>query len=379
MNTVVRTNHVLLVAGPATGGVAGHVTGLAAGLVALGRPVAVYTSPLTAARFDADSGADVVAAWPGGRHDLLASWTTLRRMIAAAGVVHAHGHQAGLLTVLAAATVRHRPPVVVTWHNAVLGAGPKRRLLALAETVQARRADLLTGASSDLVDRARKLGARAPELTVVSAPAGDRPAVEPDRSSGPLGPLGPLGSAESPGAGPLVLTVSRIAPQKRLDLLVDAAALLAAERPGVRWVVAGDGDPQLLERLEARRDQLRAPVTFLGRREDVPALLVGADVFALSSAWEARPLAVQEAMAAGVPVAATAVGGVADLLGDCAELVPAGSASALAAAVGRILDDPAHAADLAARARARAARLPTEADVTRGWDVRYRQLLRSPG
>ncbi|MBT0772547.1 glycosyltransferase family 4 protein [Kineosporia sp. J2-2] len=368
-------DRVLLVAGPATGGVAGHVAGLASGLGELGWDVSVFTSPLTATRLgdpkgpagSAGSMVDVVPEWPTGRHHLRSSLLRLRRMIAGATVVHAHGHQAGLLTVLAAATLRRRPPLVVTWHNAVLGTGPKRRALALAEQLQARRADLLTGASSDLVARARELGARDPQLTVVSA---ETPVAGSSSSTVDL-------DAElGPRRGPLVLTVSRIAPQKRLDVLVDAAALLSADVLGVRWAVAGDGDLDLLGELERRRNRANAPVTFLGRREDVPALLARADVFALASEWEARPLAVQEAMAAGVPVVATAVGGVPDLLADTGALVEPGSAPALAAAVRELLDDAGRARELADRARARVAGLPSEDEVTQGWSDRYRQLIR---
>jgi glycosyltransferase involved in cell wall biosynthesis len=353
---------VLLVTGPATGGIAGHVAGLASGLARLGWDVSVFTSPITTTRLSSEN-VEVVSDWPRGRHNLVAGLRTLRRMIGAATVVHAHGHQAGLLTVLAAATLKNRPPVIVTWHNAVLGAGPKRRALAVAEKLQAQRADLLTGASSDLVARARALGAQDPELTIVSAeqlPESPTSVVE--------GDLGPR-------RGPLVLTVSRIAPQKRLDVLVDAAALVAADVIGVQWVVAGDGDLELLDELERRSNRMNAPVTFLGRREDVPSLLRQADVFALSSAWEARPLAVQEAMAAGVPVVATAVGGVPDLIGDAGELVEPGSAAALATAVRRLLTDSAYSGELAERALTRLAVLPTEDEVTRGWSDRYRRLI----
>ncbi|GAB3266902.1 glycosyltransferase family 4 protein [Kineosporia babensis] len=356
-------DRVLLVTGPATGGVAGHVAGLSSGLAELGWDVSVFTSPITATRVT-DARVEVVSNWPAGRHNLLASMKTLRRMIGEAGVVHAHGHQAGLLVVLAAATLKQRPPVIVTWHNAVLGSGPKRRALGVAEQIQAKRADLLTGASSDLVARAQELGAKQAELTIVSA---EPPQASVDASQ--------IGSELPPRRGPLVLTVSRIAPQKRLDVLVDAAALVAADVLGVQWVVAGDGDLELLDRLEVRRNRANAPVTFLGRREDVASLLAQADVFALASEWEARPLAVQEAMTAGVPVVATRVGGVADLLGDAGVLVGPGSAPALAAAVRDLLTDPARAGEMAERARARVATFPSEGDVTQGWHDRYRRLV----
>ncbi|GAB6897995.1 glycosyltransferase family 4 protein [Kineosporia succinea] len=366
-------DRVLLVAGPATGGVAGHVAGLASGLAGLGWDVTVFTSPVTATRLPAaGTTLEVVPAWPTGRHNLKPALRTLRSLVKGASVVHAHGHQAGLLTVLAAATLRDgAPPVVVTWHNAVLGGGARRQAQALAELAQARRADLVTGASSDLVARARELGAKNPVLTIVSAEATVPP--EPTDAS-----TIELDALLEPRRGPLVLTVSRIAPQKRLDVLVDAAALVAAEVLGVRWVVAGDGDPELLEELERRRNRMNAPVTFLGRREDVPALLARADVFALSSDWEARPLAVQEAMAAGVPVVATGVGGVPDLLADAGELVEAGDAAALAAGVVRLLKDPARAADLVERARGRITSLPGEDEVTQGWSERYRRLISAP-
>jgi glycosyltransferase involved in cell wall biosynthesis len=360
------SERVLLVTGPATGGIAGHVAGLAAGLSRLDWEVSVFTSPITATRFSAED-VEVVSDWPTGRHNLTGGLSTLRRMIGEATVVHAHGHQAGLLTVLAAGTLKDRPPVIVTWHNAVLGTGPKRRALAAAEKLQAERADLVTGASSDLVARARALGARDAELTIVSA---EEP-VDPQASIDEKQPPTDLG----PRRGPLVLTVSRIAPQKRLDVLVDAAALLAADVMGVQWAVAGDGDLELLDELELRRNRMNAPVTFLGRREDVPSLLRQADVFALSSAWEARPLAIQEAMAAGVPVVATAVGGVPDLIGDAGELVQPGSAADLAAAVRRLLTDAPHAGELAERARTRLAVLPTEEQVTLGWSERYQRLI----
>ncbi|GAA3621066.1 glycosyltransferase family 4 protein [Kineosporia mesophila] len=367
-------DRVLLVTGPATGGVAGHVAGLASGLAGLGWDVAVFTSPVTATRLPA-TGVRVFPEWPTGRHNVRTALETLRGLIAGATVVHAHGHQAGLLTVLAAAKLgRRRPPVIVTWHNAVLGSGPKRRVQALAEQVQARQADLVTGASSDLVERARELGARNPELTIVSAQA-PGPLTEGSSAASPVG----LDDGLEPRRGPLVLTVSRIAPQKRLDVLVDAAALLSADVLGVRWVVAGDGDLELLDELERHRNRANAPVVFLGRREDVPALLEEADVFALSSDWEARPLAVQEAMVAGVPVVATAVGGVSDLLDGAGALVQPGSAPALAAAVKELLNDPLRAADLAQRARVRVASLPGEDEITQGWSDRYRQLVRASG
>jgi glycosyltransferase involved in cell wall biosynthesis len=174
-----------------------------------------------------------------------------------------------------------------------------------------------------------------------------------------------------------VLTVARIAPQKRLDVLIEAAALLAADAPDARWLVAGDGDAALQADLEGHRDALGAPVTFLGRRDDVPALMAAASVFALASDWEARALVVQEAMAAGLPVVVTAVGGLPDLRGagpPAGLLVPPGDARALATAVGRVLADPLLAAGLAEAGRERFRALPTSENVLEAWLLRYSRL-----
>jgi glycosyltransferase involved in cell wall biosynthesis len=92
-------------------------------------------------------------------------------------------------------------------------------------------------------------------------------------------------------------------------------------------------------------------------RDDVADLLPGFDVFCLSSRFEGLPLAMLEAMATGVPVVATAVGGIPEVVTDGVDglLVPAGDPSALATAIGKILDDDALAADLATAGRTRAA------------------------
>ena len=228
---------------------------------------------------------------------------------------------------------------------------------------QARRADLVTGASRDLVARAAALGARA-ELAEVAAPAaGPWPG---DRAEARRAVAAELGLP----SGPLVLTVSRIAPQKNLDVLVDAAAGSAAT-----WLVVGDGRPDLLAALRTRAGAVGAPVRFAGARRDVPRLMAAADVFALPSRWEARALVVQEALAAGLPVVASDTGGLPDLVGGgTGVLVPVGDAAALRAAVDGVLADPARGADLAARGRRRFAELATPDDVARAWAERYAGL-----
>jgi len=169
------------------------------------------------------------------------------------------------------------------------------------------------------------------------------------------------------GTRPILLTVARLATQKGLDTLLDAAA---GPYPGEPlFVIAGGGplEPELRARI--RREGL--PVRLLGPRDDVPDLLRAADAVVVPSRWEGQPLAVQEALQAGLPVVATAVGGIPDLVGDAALLVPAGDAAALRDAIRRLLAEPGLAARLAAAAAKRGAQRPGEreavAAVLRGY------------
>jgi len=155
------------------------------------------------------------------------------------------------------------------------------------------------------------------------------------------------------GGGPLLVAVGRLWPQKDYPTLLEALALVRRRRPGTVLLVAGTGP--LLAALRARAGELGlgAAVRFLGRRDDVGALLAAADVFVHAARFEGQPNAVMEAMAAGAPVVATAVDGAAELVepGRDGLLVPAGDPAALAGAVAGLLDDPSRARALGRAAR----------------------------
>jgi glycosyltransferase involved in cell wall biosynthesis len=186
----------------------------------------------------------------------------------------------------------------------------------------------------------------------------------------------PPGLREQLGAGeirPLVLTPARLDAQKGHRTLFEAIAQV----PDAVFVLAGEGPER--EPLEALAAQLgiAGRVRFLGRREDVPQLLAACDVFALPSLYEGSSLAVLEAMAAGAPVASSAIGGTDELIEDGRSglLVPPGDAVALAGALRRLLDDPQLRERLAARARERVERdLTRERMAARVTGV-YRELL----
>jgi glycosyltransferase involved in cell wall biosynthesis len=149
--------------------------------------------------------------------------------------------------------------------------------------------------------------------------------------------------------------VAVLRPQKALHVLIEAAAELVGEHPALRVLVAGEGSER--ERLEAeiRERGLEGNVTLLGLRRDVPDLLAALDVAVVSSDFEGTPLAVLEYMDAGLPVVATRVGGLPDVIehGRHGLLVEPGDASALAGALATLLRNPERARELGALGRER--------------------------
>ena len=139
-----------------------------------------------------------------------------------------------------------------------------------------------------------------------------------------------------------VVIVANLRPEKGHDVLLDAGAILRQRFPKVRVDIVGDGPERdrLIER--SARLGLNGIVSFLGHRDDVPALLAGAGVFVLPSRSEAFPNALLEAMAAGLPIVATRVGGIPELIDDeqTGLLVPPDRPGALADRIGRLLAQP---------------------------------------
>jgi glycosyltransferase involved in cell wall biosynthesis len=165
-----------------------------------------------------------------------------------------------------------------------------------------------------------------------------------------------------PGDVPLVGVLSRLNQLKGVEYFLEAVARLAPRFPDARFVVVGDntepGDEgryrRSLER-EAERRGLKGRLTFTGFRRDVRAVLAALSVSVLPSLAEGLSNSILEAMAAGVPVVATAVGGNTELIEDGVTglLVPPRDAGALAAAVARVLEDREQARAMAQRARRR--------------------------
>ncbi|MEI7031370.1 glycosyltransferase family 4 protein [Streptomyces pratensis] len=355
--------HTVQVLGGGSAGSSAHVGSLTAGLVARGVQVTVCAPPAVDRAHDfTATGARFL---PVPRRSDPASVAALRGACTGADVVHAHGLHAASRTALALSG--RTVPLVMTWHTRRYAEGARRQILHLLERRAARAAAVVLAPSPDLVDRARARGARDARLAPVAAPL-----------PFPVGTAhqgkarAELGAVERP----LLMAVGSLLPHRGFDVLLDAARVWRRLDPAPLLVVSGEGPERAA--LQRRIEDEDVPVRLVGHRDDVAELLAAADVALLPSRWEGRPPLAQAALRAGVPLVATAVGGVPELVGEAAELVPYGDAGALARAVVQLLADPAARARLAQAGRAQAAGWPTEDDTVAHVLSVYDELTQPP-
>jgi glycosyltransferase involved in cell wall biosynthesis len=268
-------------------------------------------------------------------------------------IVHAHGSKAGLIARLAV-RIAGNPPVVVTVHSHVLygGISPLMRWVYLhLERWLTRRTARVIAVS----------GALAAELTGVFELPADK--VVMIHNGLDLAPYLGAGSRDAVRARlglPLDAFVygiaARFAPQKGLDAFVAAAAPVLEADPGSWLVMAGDGPLLESVRAQARKTRVANRVVFPGFETDVPGLLSALDVYVNSSVSEALGIGTIEAMAAGLPVVATAVGGTPEVVEDgvTGTLVPGGRAKPLTDALLAMGKDSAARKRMGAAGRERA-------------------------
>lgn len=272
----------------------------------------------------------------------------LRRLVREGGFDLVHAHIYASAAAAALATARTGVPLVVTEHTEA----PWRRrgARAFSRWLYGRPARIV--AVSTAISRllATGYGVHGDRLSVVV------PAVLPQPPA-----AAPSGCAQDR----LVGLVARLERSKGGDLFLRAAAQVGALVPAARFVVVGDG-PQRgeLERLAAQLG-MADRVEFLGYRSDARRLIGSLDVLVVPSRTDGTPLVVLEAMAAGVPVVAAAVGGIPDQIRHDVDglLVPPGDPAAVAGALAELLTDAERALRLAAAGRRRAAEFTHDAMV----------------
>lgn len=298
-----------------------------------------------AAREAGRRGIPVVEVPMRGDLDLAAVWR-LTHAFGGAGVdlVHLHTGRAAWLGGLAARRAG-RPAIVTRRMDRPLRPGWRTRLIY--ERCSRRTAAIAPGIVAQLV------AGGVPRERIVLIPS----AVDPARVR-PHVAAAAVRAALGVGSGELVLlSLAGLVRRKGLDVLLDALAGLAARGLRPRLWVAGDGPERAALAAQGERLGLAAQVDWLGRRDDVGDLLAAADVFVLPSRAEGLGVAALEAMAAGCPVVASRVGGLAEAVidGRTGLLVPPGDAVALGAALEQLLRDPALRARLAAAGPGRVA------------------------
>jgi glycosyltransferase involved in cell wall biosynthesis len=170
-----------------------------------------------------------------------------------------------------------------------------------------------------------------------------------------------------PADAPLLGSLARLDPQKGLAHLLDAMPAVLARVPTVHLLLVGDGVLRASLEQQSRELGLTGCVHFAGQQRDVPRYLTTFDIFVLPSLFEGLPLSILEAMAAGLPVVATAVDGTPEATEDgvTGYLVPPADPAALAAALAKLLEKPDTAARMSAEARIRARSFSLDALIDR--------------
>ncbi|MGH7550881.1 MAG: glycosyltransferase family 4 protein [Gemmatimonadota bacterium] len=315
------------------------------------------------------SGFEVLPHPYRGEVDPRAAWN-LRRLIARhhPEVVHAHDTHSLTPAALAARLSRSRP-LVVGHRRVDFHIRPNR----MSRWKYAQGADHMIAVSARVKQVLIEDGVPAGRITVIHS------GIKLDTPPPPDGPDLRDRVGADPGA-PVVLTIASTEAYKDHPTLIDAAALLFQKHPDARWVVLGTGGlfDETVAAVEERglADRLR----YLGFVEGARGWLPQADVFVLTSKTEGLGTSVLDAMAAGVPVVATAAGGIPEMIEDgrTGLLAPPGNAGALATAIGRVLDDPSLARRLAAAAQERIGDFEIARTVEKTERL-YQELVRNGG
>ena len=294
---------------------------------------------------------------PGLRREIR-PWSDLRALVSLYGsfrrerpdIVHTHSSKAGVLGRLAA-LLAGVPAVVHTVHG--FGFTPAqpawvRSLFVFLERFLGRRTTALVFVSN--ANRAEALSrgiGRASQMHVIRAavPLSAYFNLTHSRSN-------PPGIALAP-SDKLVTTIGPFKPQKNLSDFVRAAALVAKQRPEVRFLIIGDGQGRASLEQEIKNHKLEKTVLLAGWRRDIPAILDRTDIFCMTSLWEGLPMALLEAMAAGLPSVVNDVDGCRDVIvdGQTGFLTPPGHPEITALRLIQLIDDSALSHQMGKRAR----------------------------
>jgi glycosyltransferase involved in cell wall biosynthesis len=284
----------------------------------------------------------------------------LRQLVRAhdIGIVHTHMPVPAVAARLAFAHLvvnGHGPAIVHTEHNLW---GRYRPATRWANRATYGRNDAVIAVSDGV---AASIKSRVPVDVVLHGVESGDVRRDPGARSAARASLG-LGADE-----PVIGTVGNLTTKKDHETLLRAVALAREEVPAIRLVLIGSGPLDAETRRRVAALGLADSVIMAGSREDVPDLLPGFDVFALSSRFEGLPIALLEAMATGLACVATTVGGIPEVVTDGRDgmLVAPGDPAGLAAALVALLADPRRREELGRNAANRAGQFDLTAAVRR--------------
>ncbi len=344
----IRPLNILLVADSLdAGGAERHVVGLAASLVRAGHGVTIACSTggvLTDIARQHGAGVRPLLSARAKRRLSLPFARNIRLLIKRQQFDLVHAHMYASAAAASLATLGTSIPLVVTEHSEATWRGQGARVLSRFIYWRAQQVIAVSEGIRQRLQHVDRVGRSRVTIIPNALPALD----EPSTVAEPALPLALKGRR-------LVGVAARLQPEKGVRYLLEAAVSVGSEVPSAAFVIIGDGpDRSQLQNLAARLG-IADQCYFLGFRPDARKVIRKLDVLVVPSLSEGTPLVVLEAMAAGVPIVASAVGGIPEQVrhGQEALLVPPADAPALAGALSQLLLDPRRAHLLGERGRQR--------------------------
>ena len=292
--------------------------------------------------------------------DLMALWTILKRITP--GMVHLHGYKAMITVGLVARLLRI--PVVATVHSERASAPELHRVLVV-EGFALRQFKHLIAVSNGVADDLAHRGITGQRISVIHNGIDD-PGLVAETRDGPAAPF-------------RAIVVGRLYEPKNVHVAIEAIALLAARGYRCLLEVIGDGPELVSLRQQAKARGIEGQIEFVGFVDDVDQRLRRASLFLMPSRSEGIPLALLEAMAMRLPIIASRVGGIPEIVTDDREalLVAPDMPDELAKAISRVMANPALASELASAARDRYVREFQTESMRRAHEALYASIMRS--
>ncbi len=335
-----------------TGGIQRHTLDLSEWLRLNGHDVFFAGSPgewMNEAKDEAFTALDLISVGATGGHlyarifSAVRSSIKIRKVLKRHRIELIHAHETAPALVARLATLGLKIPILMTYH----GSEPERvPHVGRVGRLTAKR--IITPSFRTAKDLQERGGVPKSKVSVIGLGVHPAATIETElvrqRRRELLGDDGNL----------LVVTIARLAPQKGIDILIDVVRRVSSRRKDIRFVVVGDGPLRDDVKRWSAEAGTESCLRFVGRSDEPYAYLKAADLFMLTSNWEALPITIVEAFRAGLPVIATDTGGVKELVDpSVGQVVHIADAKATTESVIEICENDSLRAELSANALSR--------------------------